>query len=288
MKARPLWPIAAVLLFASLASAALTVTVVPSSAPNGFTNPGTWSTYAARALTSLENGGGTIGDRATDPAAYQPLTTRVAPTDVVVSNFASWRSSASPETYFAAEHGNRLHFGLHVLGNGTQFRLVDISGTINSDDVVDAFATNFSFAGQSFNSNRRGISYGADGVKGTADDIIYTSGPGTPLLDEFVYPGLGQALDATFEDGTTNQEKLDSVQEWIAVAGLTQVWADYTIANPGRTEPLGFGESRIAVRNAKGGGFIQPAARSVPEPASLALFAIASLPMLRRRREKNI
>ncbi len=186
---------AAVLAGSSLcASAGVTIDVVASSAPNVFGSP-SWGGYLANALNSLENGLGNIGDRNTDPTAYEIAGATVAPGDFMVSSFNSWRGDVNPTGAFANEYGNRMHFGLHAVGDGTtRFALENISFSLTSSDDANALGFAGNFVGLGYSSTRYGIDWGADRVKGGGDDIIYTSGNGSTLVDEIVYVGIGNAF----------------------------------------------------------------------------------------------
>lgn len=93
--------------------------VYPSSAPNVFGSP-SWPGYLSNAMNSLHNGLGNIGNRATDPTAYEIAGPFVTPGDFIVTSFNSWRGEAFPAAPFNAEFGNRMHFGLHIMGDGTR------------------------------------------------------------------------------------------------------------------------------------------------------------------------
>ncbi len=186
---------AAVLAGSSLcASAGVTIDVVASSAPNVF-GSSSWGGYLANALNSLENGLGNIGDRNTDPTAYEIAGATVSPGDFMVTSFNSWRGNVNPTGAFANEKGNRMHFGLHAVGDGaTRFALENISFSVTSSDGANALGFTGDFTGLGYSSTRFGIDWGADRVKGGGDDIIYTSGNGSTLVDEIVYVGVGNAF----------------------------------------------------------------------------------------------
>lgn len=179
---------------ATFASATVTIQVVPSSAPNAFGSP-SWGAYNTNALNSLENNLGNIGDRNTDPTAYEVAPAIVDAGEYMVSSFNSWRGQVSPASPFAAELGNRMHFGLHASGDGvTQFTLEDVSFEVTSSDGPNTLGYTGDFVGLDYSSTRFGVDWGADRTKGGGDDIVYTSGNGTTLVDEIVYVGVGNAF----------------------------------------------------------------------------------------------
>src|SRR2546430_1028948 len=91
---------------------------------------------------------------------------------------------------------NRQHsppaLSLHILGNGTQFRLSNLTGVMHSSDPGDTFS--FTAAPFTYSSHLVGIDYGPDRTKGTIDDVRITSGPSTVLVDEILYTGVGNAI----------------------------------------------------------------------------------------------
>jgi hypothetical protein len=177
------------------ASAVVTLDVVASSAPNVF-GSASWSGYVVNALNSLEINLGNIGNRATDPTAYEVAGQFVQPGDFIVTTFNSWRGTVSPAAPFSNELGNRMHFGLHAYGDGTtQFKLEDLTFAVQSSDSGNSLGFTGNFIGSSYNGTTRyGINWGADRTKGGGDDINYTSGNGQTLVDELVYVGVGNGL----------------------------------------------------------------------------------------------
>lgn len=182
----------AAVIWASPASASLIMTQIWSSAPNVFGSP-SFSGWALNALASLENGLGNVGDRDTDPEAYEQLLGSYEPGDVMVTSYPSWRGVADPSAPFNFELGNRLHAGLHIKKTGTtRFKLEDLSFTFDSSDGALIFVGDF--LGFDFNGTTRyGIDW-FDGIEGNGNDVIVTgSGSGTTPIDELVYVGVGNA-----------------------------------------------------------------------------------------------
>jgi hypothetical protein len=219
--------IAVQLLMVGLASAGITIDVVPSSAPNAFGSP-SWTGYMANALNSLHDGLGTTGDRNTSPTAYEVLGSTISPWDIAVTSFPSWRGELSPAAPFQNELGNRVHFGLHAYGDGiSQFKLEDLTFDVHSSDVGDTLVSTGNFVGYAYNgTSRYGINWGADRTRGTGDDIMYTSGNGTTLVDELVYVGVGNAW---WPDGVDHQAAMNDYYAWIFENAPITVTATYTI-----------------------------------------------------------
>jgi hypothetical protein len=239
--------------------------VFASSAPNAYGSP-SWSGYCANALNGLENGLSSVGDRASDPKGYERAPALVLPGEIEVTTFNSWRGQANPTGAFAAELGNRMHFGLHAYGDGyTQFKLNDLTFALHSSDVGDSLVYTGDFIGYGYNGTTRyGINWGADRVKGGGDDTIYTSGNGTTLVDELVYVGVGNAWwpggDATDPGNPPGggQAALDASFASLLADGPITVTCSYSL--PGAS-----GSDSVQV---------------VPEPAALTLLVVAGLAML--------
>lgn len=225
--------------FAGLAAAAgVTISVYPSSAPNagGSAN---WGGYVVNALNSLENGLGSTGDWTVSPTAYEVAGSVIAPGDIAVTSFNSWHGQVNPPAPFANEYGNRLHFGLHAFGDGTsQFSLSELTFDMHSSDSWDSLQYSGDFVGYSYNGvTRYGIDWGADRVKGGGDDIVYTLGNGTTLVDELVYVGVGNAWwPGGADPDPANpvggpQAAMDDLFYWILADGPITVSCSYDIGN---------------------------------------------------------
>lgn len=264
------------------ASAAPIINVYASSAPNAFGSP-SWGTYAGNALHALENGLSSYGgSRDTSPTAYERLGNTFTPGDAMVTSFKSWRGEANPTAPFANELGNRLHFGLHILGNGTRFTLQDLTFDISSSDVANSsgFGGQGSlgyagdFLGLDLNcTTRYGIDWGGDGKGGGNDVKVCGAGTGDDLIDELVYVGVGNALWPTVPgDGATEQEALDNVAALFYDEPIASVTGTYRLTVDGQ-EYSGSDTVRLV---------------QVPEPATLAiaipgLVAVGAWTRRRRR-----
>ncbi len=247
------------------ASAIVTVEVVASSAPNASSGSPSWTGYLANALNSLEHNLGNIGSRATDPTAYEIAGPTVQPGDLMVSTFKSWRGVINPAAPFNNEYGNRMHFGLHATGDGTtQFRLEDLTFAVHSSDADDSLVFTGDFIGYGYSVTRYGISWGGDRIKGTADDVVYTSGNGKTLVDEIVYVGVGNAFWPGGADPTPGnpvggaQAAMDDTIDYIFANAPFTVTGSYAI--------LGYeGSDMVTV--------------PVPEPATMLAGTLLLLPL---------
>lgn len=180
--------------FCGVASAALNIRIQPSSAPNAFGSP-SWAPYLNAAQASLQGNLGSTGNPAVDPAAYRVLEGGFYdPQDVMVTSGLSWRGVANPSAPFDAEHGNRLHFGVAIEGDGTEcFTLQDVTFVLTSSDGALNFVS--SLAGTTLDgTNRVGLDYGPDNVLGGGDDIMFNAGQNdTTCMDALYYRGPGNA-----------------------------------------------------------------------------------------------
>jgi len=230
----------------------ITITVVPSSAPNGC-GSSSWLAYTQNAINSLENGLGNIGDRASDPTAYEIAGPTIMPGDIMVTSFPSWRGVADPSPPFDAELGNRLHFGLHAVGDGTtQFRIVDMVMTMTSSDPDNSLGYSFDWLGYTYRPWAVGIDWGPDRTKGTGDDVRYYSyESGENLIDELVYVGAGNAWwPGAYQNLTTTAERqaaIDDTVSWICANAPITFSGTYTIYDPTGQSVLGSGGASVQV-----------------------------------------
>jgi hypothetical protein len=241
-----------------------------SPAPNAFGSP-SFAGWRDNALNALENGLLTVGDPNATPAAYYRVT-QEGDRDNIVTGFPSWRGFANPGTLFGAafanELGNRVHFGVHILGNGTQFALSGLSFNMHSSDPGNTFSFTGNFGGPSdaYSATRIGINYGPDHIKGTADDVRISSGAATQTIDELIYIGVGNALAPDSSCPGSSQATLDCVKTIYDSLLPFSLTTDYSLAD------------------AKGGPLASSSASvdfpSVPEPASFGLALAGGLILL--------
>lgn len=191
--------------------------VTPGSSPNGFGSP-SYGAWVGNAIHAIENGLGSYGDPSS-PTYYSKAPTRMNLSDNIVTGFNSWEGQASPSGAFANELGNRLLFGLHIVGDGQQqFSLSQLSFVMDSTDAANSLDYTFGQGSYTYSDQYVGINWGADRVKGGADDVRVTSGSNSQLVDEIVGRGSGNAWAAyDSSPGATRQEKIDN-----AIAGIQQ------------------------------------------------------------------
>ena len=184
-----------------------------------------WSTWVSRALDSSKQKG-TVGNPGSDPGAFVVIR-NAKPREYIVTANSSWRGKANPGGAFANQQGNRLHFVLHLRGNGTvRFKYEDISWDWWSNGGW--FTAKRSMAssrpsGYSAAFNRvdctygYGYDWGADRVKGGTDDVKVCNSD-TTLVDELFYvgAGLGMAADNRYNKPVQYPDVADvTLQEWL-------------------------------------------------------------------------
>ena len=219
------------------AQSPLTFKVSPSSAPNRHgsgVSLTAYATWTSRALDSAESDNRNRGNPATDPGAFK-IINRVTPRDWLVSANKSWRGAANPGGAFANQQGNRLHFVLHVKGNGTvTFEMEDIRWNFYSNGTwwttppakgrslkrTGRDSTNYNAAQQYADCTYGwGYDWGADNAKGGADDtkVCGDESKHQQEVDEifFVGPAYGHAVDNRYQNPSYPATENWTVQQWI-------------------------------------------------------------------------
>jgi hypothetical protein len=221
-------------------------------------------------VTALETFQLTNGDPSL-PSYYAAQTVPLTPFDLIVTGFASWHGVADPGTVFGAayanELGNRVHFGLDIDGQGTQFSISQLSFTETSNDPGNLLGFGFGTGSYNYSSNYVGIVYGPGGP------TYITSGPNTQLVDRLVGRGSGNAFAAYCPGCTVAQQQAAINAVLPSFAGMTQLTGTYTWSDQ-NNQAIATGAAAIAVTGA------------VPEPGTIwsLMGGMVVAALLRRRR----
>ena len=274
--------------------------VLAASAPNRYTaiNGVAWTAYqtwVGRAMDSIENNKGDIGNPSEDPAAFE-IVDSIVPRLWVVSGNPSWRGRLNPTGAFADQYGNSMHFVLHVQGDGTvRFKYEDISWCVwrtgqQGGVVCNTMALIWPDSGAAWDridcAHGTGYDWGADKKKGGGDDTEVCGGTqkvrgnhDATLVDEVFYVGanFGSAADYRYNkpvewpdyaDWTLQDHFDDFCQFYNNDLGYQEVGLEFKIiASDGNTY------NYVAKReNKEFGRAIQPKAcvpnREPPNPAA--------------------
>jgi hypothetical protein len=104
--------------------------------PNGLSGSPSFNAWQSNAIQGLSNGFTAVGNPATDPTAFSPVTTASIRDIIPTGDFNSWNGQANPTGAFANELGNLIFAPVIISGtNGTQFSLSQIVFTGVSSDL---------------------------------------------------------------------------------------------------------------------------------------------------------
>jgi PEP-CTERM motif len=231
--------------------------------PNGASGSPSYNAWQDNAILGITNGFTAVGNPATDPAAFNPVTTASVRDVIPTGDFNSWNGQANPTGAFAKELGNIIFNPVHIIGtNGTMFSLSQVVFTAASSDLPnnpDGSLLGFQVALSTLNYSpyREGIVYHANGPPTTI-----TSGPSDQLVNEVIYQGV-----ATFDQilnvagsGETGQQLLDQQAAQFASFNPLTYNANYSIYDNSTGALLASNTEILSL--------------SVPEPSSLALLGL--------------
>jgi hypothetical protein len=166
---------------------------------------------------------------------------------------------------FAKELGNRMHFGLVIDGQGTQFSISQLTFESHSNPASDLGWTT---GGYVYGPGYQGVLAGADHVLWTADDVYVTPDDPTQLVDGLVGRGSGDSFDAYCPGCTTTAQRQAQLDAAASRGGGNYSFIGAYTLNLGQESVSGSGAFDI----------------TAPEPASwLLLLPLAGL-LIRRKR----
>lgn len=211
--------VAATLLASPAAASAAEIVVATSLAPNVFGSP-SYAGYVSNALAGLHAGASSYGDP-NSPTFYQ-VTSDVRSDQVIVTGFPSWMGEVDPGTNvggaYASELGNRMHFGVRIDGQGSQFSISQLGFSATSTDPFNALAFGFGPGAFNYTNDYRGVLVGDDGLLWTTDDVFITGGANTQLVDGLIGRGPGNSF-AAYCAGCTLEQQQAALLESAAYPG---------------------------------------------------------------------
>lgn len=261
---------------------ALTFKVYVSPAPNRHTSDGSpgkiaYAAWAARALRYAEGERHNMGNPSSDPGAFRSVSSS-KPREYMVTSSDSWRARANPTGSFAGQKGNRMHFVLHIKGDGVvRFKPEDISWLYWAAGAPWGSVRAFGSPAENVDCvHGWGYDWGADRAKGGTGQNADTKvcNDHTVLIDELIHvgPGYGLTSDICFTAPET-RNYCDGVEN----DTLQQVlhWYCTNLNNSLIDNPMGM---QFTVPGSDGNDYIYTETRSNPEfgqvlnPATCAPF----------------
>lgn len=234
---------------ASASPAAISIKLKAAAAPNCPLSPH-WAAFVENAKEAMLKDIDKLGDPTMSPAAFVAVD-KVHAGQLLVTGFHAWDGFLAPAKPFDRERGVRLHFPVRIVGNGTKFRLADLSIAIDSTDPNDSLDWSASGSDATYSKQRVGIDYGPDGVRDTDDDVVYSNGESpTQPIDELIYVGAGIAAECTDKwQGATREEKISkAIENLMGSSGSPfQLNVKYTLASPAGGSVLATAETSVQV-----------------------------------------
>ena len=204
MRTKSILPAALLLGMITSANATI-IDVTPWVAPNVFGSP-SYAAAEANAIYALYHNLNSYG--AAGPTQFNAQSN--------VTSIGSHRDRLQflarrcrPGAPYQNEFGNRMHFGLRIDGQGSQFSISQLSFAATSTDPLNALAFSWAPGSYNYGAGYQGILKGQDAMLFTGDDIFVTSGPNTQLVDGLVGRGSGNSFAAYCPGCTVQQQQAE-------------------------------------------------------------------------------
>jgi hypothetical protein len=215
-----------------------------------------------RGLTKI----GDLPTSRTSPSTFA-LANVFSVNDIMASDTAPLYNGVLNPTANGEQRGSRVGFPVRIVSsepfNGS---MVEVKIWSNDPAVSLAFTPTIT----TFSPEFRGLYYGADGVKGTADDVVRVSGSISEPINELYYIGAGVAYAAN------DQPAIDNIRSYVAGRGVFKIYCRASILRDDRSVVASF-EKVVATSAPQGnilfsrGGIIQ-----IRQPGDISAFVDAS------------
>jgi hypothetical protein len=242
-----------------------------------------FAAWQLNAIQGISNGFTTVGNPATDPTAFQTVTSTSVRDIIPTGDFPSWNGQANPSGAFANELGNLLYAPVIINGNGTLFSLSQVVFTGASSDNPSNPAASLlgnvtPLSNFDYSAGRVGVIFNADG-----STTYITSGSSDQQVNELIYRGVASYDQILMQAGSgmTGQQLLDQEALHLSSHGNLTFDATYAIyADATDSGSPVFSQTNSIIIN------------SVPEPSSVVLLGLGGLGILaaayRRRRSRVV
>jgi hypothetical protein len=181
---------------AMCASAAVTITVDATMAPNAYGSP-SWNAWIANGFYAVENGLSSYGPAG--PTQFNVTTSPLPVAANFVTGFPSWMGQADPAAPYNNELGTRASFVGVINGNGSLINMNNFGITLNSTDAGNALGVGCNWPNNSilpgdwtYDQYDIGLIFN-NGRNISGGYTIVNSGDPGQLVNEIISIGAGNA-----------------------------------------------------------------------------------------------